>query len=503
MLPGMMRRTLLATLLAWGLSTGCHRQQAAPHQLVIGLASSGVTFDPHLHDEESGYSTLAHFYNTLVGFSPDMELLPELAISWQNPTETLWRFQLRPNVFFHDGQPFEAEDAAASIRRAMRIPGSKVAYYLQAVETARAVDAHTLEVVTRFPTPVLLNKLVFIGIVPRGMENHPISEPVGTGPYVFTSGHPGKDVEGKRNPRYWGRQPAFPLVKIVPFPDEQERTSAVSRGLADLAGRLAEDTWAWGKSLPNSRMEVHEGLGVTMLGFSLRPGTPCADLRVRQAISAVINRARLVPPERKGLVIPMAALVPPSVFGHVSTSPARPPDPARAHQLLFEAGFKNGLTLPVLFSGSSRALADALAPQLKSAGVELQPEALSWPDFYRKLSEGKVTAVLFNFTASTGDISDVLDAVFHSPGSGFGAFNFSGAPNPSLDRLIEESNRNMDPYTRLESISKAVAEIEREVRVIPLVVRASHYAIRPGLEWTPRRDRRIRAIDVVPGDSNR
>jgi peptide/nickel transport system substrate-binding protein len=495
----MFRRAFLLILLTSILVTGCRKEKPSAPGLVIGLASSGVTFDPHLHDEESSYSTLAHFYNTLVGFSSEMELLPELAHSWQNPSDTLWRFQLRRDVSFQDGRPFEAEDAAASIRRAMHLPGSKVAYYLQAVESVKAVDPYTIEVKTRFPNPVLLNKLVFIGMLPRDAEFKPVTKPLGTGPYIYVSGQPGKEVEARRYPKYWGGAPAFSTVKIVPFPDDKERVSAVSRGLADVSGRLSEEYWEWGETLPESRLVTREGLGVSMLGFSFRPGSQVADIRVRRAVAAALDRQALVPSGRRDLIVPMPAIVPPSVFGHIGPPADPPPDHAMARELLAAAGFKKGLKLRVLLPTSSRELAASLASQLAPAGITLELEAYPWSDFYKRLNAGSFTTVLFNFTASTGDISDVLDALFHTPGSGYGAFDINGSFNPALDTLIEASNRTMDPYARLKHIREAVNLISAELRVLPLCVRSSRYAIRPGLDWTPRRDRRIRAFDMRPG----
>ena len=498
-----MQSRLILLAVAFGLTLpACSRKGAPPRLLTLAQPASAVSLDPHLHDEEATYSTLSHFYSRLVTFGPELEVIPELALSWESPSETIWRFRLRTGVVFHDGRPFTAEDAVATIRRGMELPGSKVAFYLQSVAEARAVAPDLLEVQTRYPYAVLLNKLALIDVVPRDAPRTPITAPVGTGPYRFVAGAPGQPIEGERFGRFFGPLPAWERVTILPFPDERERATAVSQQKADIAGRLSEDAWAAARSLPGQRLLSRDGIGVTMLGLSTRPGSPFSDVRVRRALARAIDRRELAaawtdaPP-----AVPMAQLVPPGVFGHSRHFRAEGPDEAAARALLAEAGHAGGVDARLLVPDSARSLAPRLVAQLERVGIRLTVDSRPWPTFYERWSRSEFEATLFAWSAATTDVSDVLDALLHSPRDGYGGSNHFGYADPELDRLIELSNRTLDPYQRLTKVESALEIYRRDLPVVPLLVRPHMYAIRPGLDWTPRRDRRIRASDVKPEEA--
>ena len=195
----MRRSAALPALLLSLVALSC-RGRAPKDEIVLAQVTSVVSLDPHLHDEEATHSTLSHFYSSLVNFGPELDVVPELAVSWDNPSDTLWRFHLRSGVVFHDGRPLEAADVVASLRRALDMKESQVRYYLEAVEDVRATDGATVEISTRHPSAALLNKLVFVAIVPRDTPRTPITSPAGTGPYRFVSGRPRERVGEPRAP---------------------------------------------------------------------------------------------------------------------------------------------------------------------------------------------------------------------------------------------------------------------------------------------------------------
>src|SRR5579862_5913152 len=166
MIPKVRSAAILALAMVEALAAFSCRRAGGGREtnLVIGQLSSATVLDPQLQDDERTYSTLDHFYNKLVTFGPELQILPELATRWENLSDTIWRFHLRKGVFFHDGRPFGAADVLATIRRAQSLPGSQVGYYVHAIREIRVEDESTIVFVTRDPTPVLLNKLVYIDI---------------------------------------------------------------------------------------------------------------------------------------------------------------------------------------------------------------------------------------------------------------------------------------------------------------------------------------------------
>jgi len=478
---------------------GCRaRPQEARSVLVLGQPTSALSLDPHLHDEESTYSTLEHFYERLVAFGSDMELLPELALTWQNPTDTLWRIRLRRGVVFHDGRPFEAEDVAASIRRARGLTGSRVAYYLESVDHVRAPDPETLEIVTARPSPVLLNKLAFIGIVPRDTPLSPVTRPVGTGPYRFVSGRPGEEIVAERFGEYWGLRPPWRRVRFLSLADGRARAEAVATGTVDAVSRFPFEMADWASRQKRIRLVSVRGPGVTMLGFSARPGSPFADLRVRRAVALAIDRPGLLPPGERRESVPIEQFVPAGVFGHIPDRPPARHDPAEAARLLARARFRPRGELRLAFSDTHADVGRALVGQLAVLGVNVVPETLPQTELYARFASNPPDLFLMSWVAGTGDGSDVLEALFHSPAGGLGAANRFGYANPELDALVAAAARSLDPAARREALWSAFRLLDRDVPAVPLLVRSSLYAVRSDLEWTPRRHRRLRAADLRP-----
>jgi peptide/nickel transport system substrate-binding protein len=488
-------------VLAFALGACRPGDEPAPLQLVLGQPTSARSLDPHLHDEESTYSTLEHFYERLVAFGPDMELLPELALTWQNPSDTIWRIRLRRGVVFHDGRPFGAEDVAATIRRARALPGSRVAYYLESVSDAKALDSETVEIVTERPSPVLLNKLAFIGIVPRDTPLSPVTRPVGTGPYRFLNGVAGETIDAERFDGHWGPAPAWTRLRFVSLPDARGRAAAVPSRAVDAVSRFPYDMAEAAFRDPSLRLVSAPGLGVTMLGFWTAPSSPFADLRVRRAFAAAIDRATLLPVAERKYSIPLDQFVPAGIFGHIPGRPAPRPDVAEARRLLAEAGFPPRGELRLTFADTHADVGHALVRQLGAHGIHLVPQRLNQAEFFARFSTDPPHLFVMSWAAGTGDGSDVLEALFHSRGDGLGTANRFAYSRPELDALVSKAARTLDPASRRDALWAAFRLLEEDLPAVPLMLRASLYAVRAELDWTQRRNRRMRAVDFVPRDA--
>lgn len=481
------------------LAGACGRAPGSPERpVVIGQVTSASGLDPHLHDEESTHSALSHFYERLVAFGPELDIRPELAVKWDNPSDTVWRFTLRDGVLFHDGAALTADDVVASLVRAERLPGSRVVHYLRNVTRVTAVSPRTIEVVTSSPSPLLLNKLAFVAIVPRSTRDRPISSPVGTGPYRFVSGAPGEVLEGRVFEGYWGPRPAFHRFRVVPLPDTRSRARAIEEGRAHVVSRFPFEFSAWARSQKGMSLSSRPGLGASFIGFSLRKGGPWADRRVREAFALAIDRTRVADPAERGLTVNAEQFVPSAVFGYAPPSRPWTHDPARARALLAQAGLPGGMDATLVIPETQASLCERLVPLLAEAGIRLRIEALPWDDYYARWSRHELDLFGFAYTAGTGDASDLLEAVFHSPSASSGALNASGYSNADFDRLVDEAGRVLDPYLRRRLMSEALAILREDLPAIPLAVRSNLYAVSGEIEWTPRQDRRVRAQDMRP-----
>jgi len=483
-------------VLAAGL-LGCRSaEQPTARHIVIGQITSAVTLDPHGHDQAQTSITLSHFYESLVTFGSEMELKPLLAQRWESPSETVWRFHLRRGVRFHDGRPFGAEDAAASLRRAGR-PDSHLRYYIQTIQDVRVIDDATLEVVTRHPAPVLLNKLVFVPIVPRDTGADPITRPVGTGPYRFVGGRPGASIVGQRFPDYWGASPAFEQVTLLPIPDARDRATAVAAGRADIVSQFPSQYWEEGLRQSNVKLVSRQGLSTVLLGFSLRAGSPFADPRLRQVVALAIDRDRIVRDALQRLGTPLDQIVPPSVAGYSSGLPLFRHDLDAARALLKQLHLPDR-PIELLVADAHQEVGLEVALQLQELGLAVVPTTLPQKEFYERWSREEFPLSVIGWSTTTGDASGSYEPLLHSPVEGFGRFNRFAYSNPRLDQLIELSDQAQNPEDRREPLTAAARIVQEDLPILPLALRYDLYAGRKDLDWRPRLDRRIRAFEVRP-----
>jgi peptide/nickel transport system substrate-binding protein len=494
----MTRAAAAALLLASGL--GCRKAEPpkpAPRRIVIAQLAAPVTLDPDASDNNHTSNALSHFYEALVGFTPEMELRPVLAERWESPSDTTWRFHLRPGVVFHDGRPFGAADVVASIKRALA-PESHLRYYLEAVADVHALDDLTVELVTRHPAPVLLNDLVFIPMLPRDAGAETITHPLGTGPYSFVSGVPGGELRGHRFDRHWAPPAAFQDVTIVPIPDTQERAVAVATHRADVVTWFPSQYWAGARDKPGQRLLSRQGLAGVYLGFSLKRGSPFANPKARLAIALGVNRARIVRDAMNGLGAPLDQVVPPSVAGYSSSLVAIGHDAERSRALLKELGLNSGPPVPLYSADSNDEVAHDLYDQLQELGLPVKLQMLPQKEFYDRWTTEDLPLCLVGWSSATGDASGAFEPLLHSPTGRYGRFNRWGYANPRLDRLIEDSDQALAQEERREPLAQAAQIVQDDMPLIPLALRYDLYAVRPDLDFKPRLDRRVRAFDVHP-----
>jgi peptide/nickel transport system substrate-binding protein len=485
--------SILAVALLAVAALSCKEPARPPARLTVAFETPVVTFDPHGAFHTTTGAVLGHFYDTLVGLDRDLRIHPRLARSWLNPSDTVWRLQLREDVVFHDGRPFESADVVAALRRAMR--GARASTLLSSIREVRPVGRFVVEIETEAPSLALLNRLAYVPITPRDAPER-IERPVGTGPYQLIAGSTPDQVEGQRFERFWGPQPAFKRVSFVALPDEDRRAEAIARGEADIVCQYPPSRWEWGRAQPSMRMLATDGLQVVMLAFSVAKDSLFADLRLRRAVALAIDRPRLVREGLAGLGTPLDQPVPPVVLGYSPTLPAMVPDADGARRLVRESGWPATRVVPVYSAQTYGSIVRELERQLQAVGFRIEPRILPQDDFYHTLSSKSLPVAVFGWSASTGDASEALELLFHTPVRGLGHFNRSSYSSARFDALLEQAERAARPVERLSLLSQALAVLREDLPAVPLAALADLYAVRAGLEWEPPSHRYLRAEDV-------
>jgi peptide/nickel transport system substrate-binding protein len=466
------------------LTAHCRRPAPLPQRpLRIALGSAAFTLDPHA-GELLTLSVLRNLYDSLTAFDAGNRVGPALAESWENPDELNWIFHLRRGVSFHDGRELTARDVLFSFERARRSPTSEIGAYLVAIERVLALDPYTVEITTRRPDPILLNKIAFVLVVPA--DSPPvIVRPVGTGPYRLAADEPGKRLALRAFDRHWGGAPPEQAVELLPIPDHDARIKGLLDGDLDIVAEPGFAELARIRAARGCRIAKQaRSLGVTYL-LVRSDRRPLDDLRTRRALSLALDRGELVRTALHGEGVPLGQMVTGNVFGFAPD--IRPPaaSPATARALLAAAGHAGGLDLELQIRPGARPELDALARQLLSAGIRVH--ALERP---LEAFSPDADLSFASWFCLSGDASDFFDAMAHSPTaeSGYGAGNFTHYRNRELDALIEGSESTLDLLARRTQLEHAMRVLMADFVFIPLYSTPILYGTRDTVDWQPRSD---------------
>lgn len=473
------------------LALGC-RTGGGPDELVVGLEGELLGLDPHRHDENVAFCVMDNIYGHLVDFDSQMRITPSLAVSWENPGENVWRFHLRPGVAFHNGTPCDAADVKFSLDRAR---GMEVGHYLATVSEVRIVDGLTVELITSRPSPVLLNKLTFIAIVPQGQPDT-ITQPVGTGPYRFVSHSPDRGLEVESFRGFWGDRPRIGRARFRFFEEREERLSALIDGEIHLARDISRSDLER-QPAGHIRLEATTGLSVGFLGFTLAGRGPFARKGVRKAVYWGVDPKAWL--ERIELdAIPSDQFVAPYVVGFLPDQRPARPDLELARKLMAGAGYRRGFAadLEVTPAASNRS-APVIVEQLAKIGIRVNVRVMSWSELSDRILHQRSPFFFVGWSCSSGDASDFLDACLHSPDERqYGSANWGGYRSREMDRLIEQIGSTLDNRQRITLMHRAMALCLEDMPLVPVYSKSRTYAFDRRLAFVPRLDGSLSLADL-------
>lgn len=503
------RAGALATAASAALAAAsCSESPRSNDSLTIALPYEVTTLDPHAAFTLSNLAILLNSYETLVSTDAEMRLLPCLAERWENPDQETWIFHLRRDVRFHSGKLLDSRDVAYSFNRLLRRRDLQMSGYLIYIRSVEALDPATVRIRTTRPLAVLLNKTTDVAIVPDGSADEKLAAGEdGTGPYRLRRLR-ADSIEFERNDRYWGPKPAFRAVTYRLATNPPRAIELIRSGAAGLV--QCNSRAAAGLPSPGARIRIlrRPDLFLKHLAYELRrettPGVsggrnPFRDIRVRRAINLAIDRDSLAA-ELPAPAVAASQLTPPFVFGFDPSITTPRPDRTEAKRLLKEAGYPNGFRVRFDVRRLFEPAAALVVGQLAAVGVLADLHVYSDREFAALAQPGAKTLILDRFGCTTGDISDILDNVVHSPDAErhFGIFNSAGYANPEIDQRIEESAAITNTGARRSALQKIVGQVMDDLVVIPLYVDEDDYAVDRSLDWRPRNDGMVLAAEVRP-----
>jgi peptide/nickel transport system substrate-binding protein len=486
--------------------------QAAPPagpQLRVASAFDAQTMDPHAIALLYHTRVSTQIYEGLVNRDEKYKLEPALALSWQMTSPTTWRFKLRPNVTFHDGSPFTADDVVFSLQRATT-PPSQRAFQLSGIATVKKVDALTVDVQLQTPDAVLPEKLSFVGMMSKAwadkhglqraqdfnakQETFAVRNANGTGPYKLERYEPDVRTVLRRHAGWWGwadkRSGNVQQVSFIVIKSDATRLAALASGEVDVVldppyqdiRRLQAD--------PRITLKQTADIGQQYLGFDqsrpelegsdVKGRNPFKDLRVRQAVYHAINVPLIVDKVLRGQAQATGAFLSPLVDGSPAELDKRLRyDPARARQLLGEAGYPNGFSVPLdcVNVAWRENVCQAVAAMLTQVGIRTQLRSAPSTQFFPRLTAGNTPFYEVGWTPLPDAWNSLNGLMRTYSREGQGTFNAGRYSNPQLDKLIDDLRVEPDLTRRRAMVTTALRLAADDLPLIPLYRRTLTWAM--------------------------
>lgn len=472
-----MRKTLLTALLSSFLSVAA----AQSGTLTIATSSDAPTLDPNMTFSGFSFGITNHIYDSLLAREEDGSIKPRLATSWKRVSPTTWRFELRKNVKFQDGTPFNAQAVKYSVERLID-PANKAAgaYVLNMIKTVRVIDNDTIEFVTADPFAPLLAHLthpVTAIVSPTAAKAKDFARnPVGTGPFKFSKWNAGNQIELTANPNYWGGKVNLDKVVFRIIPDVSTQVVELRTGRIDLITTVPPENLKELEANKNLSVFKKLGWGTTYLGFNVQSGIT-KNLKVRQAISQAIDRDMIVNVLRQGLAVKATAPIPSTIYGAGKNLPAVNYNLAEAKKLLAQAGIKPGtkVTLATYEGAENRQLAEAIQFSLQQLGLNAAVQITDYGTYSANMKKPDHAELFISgWGTVTLDADYALYALFSS--KEIPVNNWSFYKNVKVDKLLLDARRSADQAKRLTYYQDAQVQIAKDSPWLTLYYPLTAYA---------------------------
>ncbi len=398
-------------------------------------------------------------YDSLLAWDADLNVIPALAESYETPDDTTYLFKLREGVKFHDGGEMTAKDVVYSFNMALDPvePGVKVPY-LDNVAAVEAIDDYNVKITMTTADPTLIGTLAWTNytpIVPEGIYDRiqVLSEGIGTGPFKLAEYVQDDQIVYEAFPDYWGSDgaPGVQKLTLKMLIDEQQRVAALRSNAIDGATFTADVA----STLESDDITVLSGLTSSprVIQLSMVDDVPWRDIRVRQAISKVIDRQEIIDKVHGGFAQLTGAIPPgygPWPLSEEEIAEAYTVDVEGAQALMDEAGYADGfdVVLQAISGGEHVRIAEIVQQAVAQININVTVEPIEIGTFADNIGTGN-----FDWAQTArgmrGDPSaHVVD--FRSGTSNFVTWFGDGWKSDEIDALYDEGLATVDQDARLD-----------------------------------------------------
>ncbi len=337
-----------------------------PVTFTVGILNDVDSLNPFTGIVAEAYEVWGTMYDTLTGYSErDFSPTPRLASSWTTSADgKTWTYTIRSGVTWSDGTPLTAKDVAYTFNRILEGSYEQTNYgsYTANIVSVTAPDDATVVMTTKVPTPIMtrlavpiLPEHVWSKVSAKAVKSYANeTDVVGSGPFQLIERKPGQFIRLRANKGYWDGGPKIDELVFRVYANADALAQALKTGEVDIADNLDADVWESLKNTPGVVAYPAKYYGFDEIAFNtgaaLDDGTPIGDghpalkdKRVRVALSYAVDRQTILDRVLNGTGTVGSTVIPP-IYADLHLDPATKYtfDPAKANQLLDEAGYTKG-----------------------------------------------------------------------------------------------------------------------------------------------------------------
>jgi len=496
---------VLVVLTACGSGSSSTAGGTSSGTLVIGYSRQMTNLDPGYAGSVDGDGSVQRaVYSSLTYYDANQQLQGDLATDWKQDDTSTWTFHVRTGVKFSDGTPLTTDDIKWNFDRFLD-PSSKATNAASVRAFVKSVDApddHTVVIHTNGPYLDLPDRLATFFILDKDfVEAHDgqADAALGTGPYEIKTIDLENGATLVPNPNYYGAKPVWKTVKYVALTTETARVQAAQAGQVDIAIQYEpSDLKLFANSSTYDTGDQFSGWNNTIrFNENIKP---LNNKLVRQALNYAIDKESIIKNVLGVDEEPLAGQVVSKPWDTLVNSDiqAYPYDPAKAKQLLAQAGYPNGFSIELALTQGSYVAQDAAAQviqkELGDIGVTVKITQAAFADWVARTYSDQAPAMYY-IGYNSG---------YKSPAA---RLQIYGDTNPQshyspqdthYDDLVTKLIAAPDKAAQQKDFDEATAWFRDQAHLIFLWPQPLTYVINKNLDWTPRPEHYLDPQDITP-----
>ena len=465
--------------------------------VVLAQSADTNTMDPHRASGDIGANIYRNICESLTTFNNDDELIPLLAKSWEQLSDTEWLFYLEEGISFTNGEPFNAEAVIYNLDRAASTEYPRQSFeYTQYYDHCEAVDEYTVKIVLNSPDPLLPEHICDIGML-APEHSAEIGEEAnsydicGTGPYILESWEADQQVTLVANKDYWRGEPQVDKYIIKTIPEAATRVAELLAGNVDIIYDVNFEDVPMLESQSNVHIDQEMTRRVCYIAFNTLDWSPAPELqdaRVRQAMNYAVDVDAIVESIMGGFATPTATWYRSDFPNYDASIEGFEYNPEKAKELLAEAGYPDGFTIKCQVSdglmAKSLEVTQAVAAYLEEVGIHMEVEPVEYSALRNILINGQDSqkaegTFLWSWASKPGMVESWLTGIVHS--TGMTSYNAL----PGYDELVDEILATVDLEEKGVLYEEFQHKLVEDPPYLYLFRQHSIYGISNRLNWSP------------------